>query len=108
MATIQNSLAIYKDTSIFIAEYTGSITAPFKFRLIKVPDSKTLYYKNTLITVKESVHIYSGRDHFYAFDLSSSGPKEMIPCQVVKDVIFGVVDIPKKDDVFASDNVLTN
>jgi hypothetical protein len=25
---------------------------PFKFRLIKVPYSKTLYYKNTLISVK--------------------------------------------------------
>lgn len=108
MAPIQNSLAIYKDTSIFIAEYTGSITAPFKFRLIKVPDSKTLYYKNTLITVKESVHIYAGRDNFYAFDLSSRGPKEMIPGQVVKDLFFGVVDITKTDDVFASDNVLTN
>ena len=108
MAPIQNSLAIYKDTSIFIAEYTGSITNPFKFRIIKVPDSKTLYYKNSLITVKESVHIYAGRDNFYAFDLSSRGPKEMIPGQVVKDLFFGVVDITKTDDVFASDNVLTN
>lgn len=108
MAPLQNSLAIYKDTSIFIAEYTGSITAPFKFRLIKVPDSKTLYYKNTLITVKESVHIYAGRDNFYAFDLSTRGPKELIPGQAVKDLFFDVVDITKTDDVFSADNVLTN
>lgn len=108
MAPLQNSLAIYKDTSIFIAEYTGSVTAPFKFRLIKVPDSKTLYYKNTLISVKESVHIYAGRDNFYAFDLSSRGPKELIPGQAVKDLFYDVADITKTDDVFASDNVLTN
>jgi hypothetical protein len=108
MAPLQNSLAIYKDTSIFIAEYTGSVTAPFKFRLIKVPDSKTLYYKNSLISVKESVHIYAGRDNFYAFDLSSRGPKELIPGQAVKDLFYDVVDITKTDDVFAADNVLTN
>jgi len=108
MAPLQNSLAIYKDTSIFIAEYTGSVTAPFKFRLIKVPDSKTLYYKNTLISVKESIHIYAGRDNFYAFDLSTRGPKELIPGQAVKDLFYDVADITKTDDVFAADNVLTN
>ena len=108
MAPLQNTLAIYKDTSIFIAEYTGVVTAPFKFRLIKVPDSKTLYYKNTLIAVKESVHIYAGRDNFYAFDLSTRGPKELIPGQGVKDLFYGAVDITNTDDVFTADNVLTN
>ena len=108
MAPLQNSLIIYKDTSIFVAEYTGSITAPFKFRLIKVPDSKTLYYKNTLIAVKESMHIYAGRDNFYAFDLSARGPRELTSGQAVKDLLYGVADITKTDDVFAADNSLTN
>lgn len=108
MAPLQNSLIIYKDTSIFVAEYTGKITAPFRFRLIKIPDSKSLYYKNTLIAVKESMHIYAGRDNFYAFDLSARGPRELTSGRAVKDLLYGVADITKTDDVFAADNALTN
>ena len=93
MAPLQHSLIIYKDTSIFVAEYTGKITAPFRFRLIKIPDSKSLYYKNTLIAVKESMHIYAGRDNFYAFDLSARGPRELTSGQAVKDLLYGVADI---------------
>lgn len=107
MAPLQNMIVIYKDTSIFVGQYTGNTNIPFKFRVIKVPSSQALYYKHTLIPLKNS-HIYIGRDSFYAFDLSVGGPKEVSALASVKDLFFSQAEITSTNSVYAVDNVLTN
>ena len=107
MAPLQNMIVIYKDTSIFVGQYTGNTNIPFKFRVIKVPSSQALYYKHTLVPLKNS-HVYIGRDSFYSFDLSSGGPKEVAALASIKDLFFSQSEITATDSVFAADNVLTN
>jgi hypothetical protein len=107
MAPLQNMIVIYKDTSIFVGQYTGNTNIPFKFRVIKVPSSQALYYKNTLVPLKNS-HVYIGRDSFYSFDLSSGGPKEVSALASIKDLFFSQSEITSTNSVFAADNVLTN
>ena len=108
MMPLQSQIVIYKDTSIFVGEYTGDTTSPFKFRLIKIPLSRGLYYKNSLISLKGSAHAFIGRDNFYVFDLSMRSPKEMVPGQVVRDLFYDQVEISQSKDVFAANNVMTN
>jgi hypothetical protein len=107
MAPLQNMIVIYKDTSIFVGQYTGNTNIPFKFRVIKVPSSQALYYKHTLTPLKNS-HIYIGRDSFYSFDLSSGGPKEVSALASIKDLFFSQSEITSTNSVYATDNVLTN
>ena len=107
MAPLQNMIVIYKDTSIFVGQYTGNTNIPFKFRVIKVPSSQALYYKHTLIPLKNS-HVYIGRDSFYSFDLSSGGPKEVAALASIKDLFFSQSEITGTNSVFAADNVLSN
>jgi len=107
MAPLQNMVVIYKDTSIFVGQFTGNTNIPFKFRVIKTPSSQALYYKHTLIPLKNS-HVYVGRDSFYSFDLSSGGPQEVAALASVKDLLFSQTDISTTNTVFAADNTLTN
>jgi|TARA_R100001463_G_scaffold19123_3_gene47241 hypothetical protein len=107
MAPLQNNLVVYKDTSIFIGQYTGNTNIPFKFRVITIPSTQALYYKHTLISVKNT-HIYAGRDSFYSFDLTSRGPKEISALASVKDIFYKQNEIAATNSVFAADNVLTN
>jgi len=107
MAPLQNMIVIYKDTSIFVGQYTGNTNIPFKFRVIKIPSSQALYYKHTLVPLKNS-HVYIGRDSFYSFDLSSGGPKEVSALASIKDLFFSQSEITATNSVFAADNVLTN
>ena len=107
MAPLQNMIVIYKDTSIFVGQYTGDTNIPFKFRVIPIPSTQALYFKHTLVPVKNS-HVYAGRDSFYSFDLTSGGPKELAPLAAVKNVFYEQNDISDTNRVFASDNVLTN
>lgn len=107
MAPLQNMIVVYKDTSIFIGQYTGNTNIPFKFRVVKIPSVQALYFKHTLIPVKNS-HIYVGRDSFYQFDLSSGGPKEVSALAAVKDLFFSQAEIDQTNSVFSTDNVLTN
>jgi len=107
MAPLQNMIVIYKDTSIFVGQYTGNTNIPFKFRVIKIPSSQALYYKHTLVPLRNS-HVYIGRDSFYSFDLSSGGPKEVSALASIKDLFFSQSEIASTNSVFAADNVLTN
>ena len=75
--------------------------------MIKIPSSQALYYKHTLVPLKNS-HVYIGRDSFYSFDLSSGGPKEVSALASIKDLFFSQSEIASTNSVFAADNVLTN
>ena len=109
MMELQGQLVIYKDTSIFLAVYTGVVTMPFKMTRLPVPTDKTLFYKNTLVQVEGLYHVYIGRNAFYRFDLQNRIPVVMKGLDLCSDLFFEAagVDISSTDDVFASVNTLT-
>lgn len=107
MGGLESTIVIYKDTSIFLGSYTGSATAPFQFRLRKVPNGKTLYYRHTLVAINTSFHVYAGRNAFYRFDLTNQIPQEIQPAELSKNLFFDQVRLVDTEKVFAADNFIT-
>lgn len=114
MLELLGNLVVYKDTSIFLGNYTGTIGAPFNFSNNTVyRGSKTLYYRNTLtqVTTKgQQFHIFAGRTSFYRYDLVYQQPMEVETLEVCKDAFYNAVGVPEPLDplsVFAFDNPIT-
>lgn len=107
MAKLQNVLVIYKETSIFIAEYTGNTDAPFRFNSIKIPSAKCLKYRHTVVNAEGMAHIYAGNSSFYTFDLSSRKPKEIVAFKNADTLFFDNAEIANTESIFATDNQLT-
>lgn len=114
MLDLLGNLIVYKDTSIFLGTYTGTIGAPFNFTNNTVyRGSKTLYYRNTLVQVTakgQQFHIFAGRTSFYRYDLVYQQPMEVETLEVCKDIFYNSVQVPQPLDpvgVFAFDNPIT-
>lgn len=107
MMELQGTLVIYKDTSFFLGSYTGDVDQPFVFKMRKVPNSKTLYYRYTLISVNGLAHVYCGRNAIYRLDLTNQLPQELELGELCKDVFFSRASLEQTDDIFAADNALT-
>ena len=109
MADLMGQLVIYKDTSNFLAKYTGVISSPFSFTRMPIADGKNLYYKNTLLNVDGKYHIYSGRNAFYRFDLQNRQPSEMKILDLCGDIFFedASVSIAETDSIFSCFNTNT-
>jgi hypothetical protein len=112
--TLRGFLVVYKETSIFVGQYTGNRAAPWDFQKVygdeegdtSETQSKCLRYRNTLIAVNGVYHIYAGRSSFYRFDLTTRLPTEL-PVEVCKDLFFRHADIKDDDWIFAAFNGLT-
>ncbi len=99
-------LAIYKTTgSIFLARYTGSLTAPFDFTEIKVPHECCLPEKHrfTLIAPDDNTHIYAAGQDIYEFNTSMRIPRLFVPLQNCSETFFSAAG----DDKFSCNNALT-
>ena len=107
MVKLQNVLVIYKETSIFLAEYTGDTDAPFRFNFVKIPASKSLRYKHTVANVEGMAHIYAGDSAFYTFDLASRKPKELPAFKNADSLFFNEAAIANTESIYAADNRLT-
>lgn len=107
MMELQGTLVIYKDTSIFLGNFTGSVERPFIFKLRKVPNGKTLYYRNTLVAVNSSVHVYGGRNAFYKFDLTNQIPQEIELAELCSNIFFEQAKLENTNEIFAADNAIT-
>lgn len=107
MGALESTLVVYKDTSIFLGSYTGQVGAAFQFRLRKVPNGKTLYYRHTLVSINTSFHVYAGRNAFYRFDLTNQIPQEIQGMELCKNLFFDQVDISDTEQIFAADNFTT-
>lgn len=107
MVKLQNVLVIYKETSIFIAEFTGNTDAPFRFNFVKIPAAKCLKYRHTVVNVEGMAHIYAGATSFYSFDLASRKPKEIINFKNADTLFFDNAAIDNTESIFAADNQLT-
>ncbi len=109
MLPLKNALVIYKDTSIFMCRYTALPEAPFDFgqqgpvyRGSQIP-----YYRNTLLTVNDEVHLYAGRDHFYVFDISTRTPREHQPALAVANLFYDHATLARTNEIWAADNQIT-
>jgi hypothetical protein len=107
MVKLQNVLVVYKETSIFLAEYTGDTDAPFRFNFVKIPSSKSLKYKHTVANVEGMAHIYAGAAAFYSFDLSSRKPKELPAFKNADSLFFNEATIANTESIYAADNQIT-
>lgn len=114
MLDLLGNLIVYKDTAIFLGQYSGVTGAPFNFSGATVyRGSKTLYFRNTLISVTakgQVFHLFAGRNSFYRYDLVYQQPMEVESIELCKDLFFGNVGIPDPLDpvgVFAADNPIT-
>lgn len=108
MLGLQDTLVIYKDTDIFLANFTGSPDTPWNFRQIRVPLAKNLYYRYTLTLAQGLFHVYAGRSSFYRFDLTTRQPTEIPSAELVSNLFFDVATIERTNEIFAADNSITN
>ncbi len=110
MGELMGQLVIYKDTSNFLARYTGVPTSPFSFARIGSSEGKGMYYKNTLVNVDGKYHVYAGRNGFYRFDLQNRQPKELAVMDLCSDIFFDSpdVNIGNSDKIFSSFNTNTS
>jgi len=109
MAELQGQLVIYKDTSIFLAVYTGIIEMPFKLTRLGIPTNKGLFYRHTLVPVLGLYHVYAGRNAFYKLDLQTRIPVEVGKLDLCSNLFFDnpSVSIGAACDIYAVDNSLT-
>lgn len=108
MLELQGTIVVYKDTSIFLGNYTGTPEKPFIFKLRKVSNGKTLFYRYTLVAVNTAFHAYAGRNAFYKFDLTNQVPQEIELSQFCQDTFFDQATIANTNRIWAADNALTN
>lgn len=107
MAELQGNLVVYRDTAIYLLEFTGSTTSPFNVTKLKIPGGKSLYYKHTLVDVNGREHVYAGRSSFYEFDLSSRIPREIPIVDSVSNTFFDTAKIEDTEKIFSVHNTPT-
>jgi hypothetical protein len=108
MLALRNILVIYRETSIFHAEYTAAVGSPWKvtkaYPWRNNPDEPTisLYYRHTLVAVG-SKHLFAGRDGFYLYDVINRVPAEVGTFEASKRLFFGKL---RKDPLLGSELTL--
>lgn len=103
--TLRNFFIIYKETSIFIARYTGDTGQAFVLEKVPIPDAATLGFKHTLVDVGGMFHFYAGANGFYRFDMTNRIPMEIPELMGCKEVFFRQAS--KSSEPFSADNSIT-
>lgn len=105
MAQLSKTLVIFKDTSFFLASYTGIPDAPFAFdEPISSPNDQTLHYRWALCTVNGDFFVYPGRNGFYKFSLTGRYPEFLAEFDLVQNVFFDKARIELTEEIFVADN----
>ena len=107
MAELQGNLVVYRDTAIYLMEYTGSTTSPFNVTKLKIPGGKSLYYRHTLVDINGREHVYAGRSSFYEFDLSSRIPREIPAADAVSNNFYDTAKVEDTEKIFSVHNTPT-
>lgn len=97
MLDLLGYLIVYKDTSIWVGQFTGQAGDVFTFNAqTHYSGSKTLYYRNTLIKVNAKnadFHLFAGRNSFYRFDMITQQPTEVLEGELCKDIFFNAAGL---------------
>lgn len=107
MLALRGVMVIYKETSIFVSRYTGVTGAPWDSRLITIPKSSALFYRNTVIEVDGLYHAYAAENEFKRFDMTNQVPLDLPVLQACQNLFFGQADVENMERIFAFDNSIT-
>lgn len=107
MAELQGNLVVYRDTAIYLMEYTGSTTSPFNVTKLKIPGGKSLYYRHTLVDINGREHVYAGRSSFYEFDLSSRIPRAIPSADAMSNSFYDTAKIEDTEKIYSVHNTPT-
>lgn len=104
MEPLSGKLQIYKETSIFIANYIAVAGSPFSFIEKYVGYNQPLF-PDAIISLNGQYHLYPGQgNRFYVFD-GLTGPILFPPCDNARDFFFS--GITNDTECWAIDNTLT-
>lgn len=104
MLKLREQVVIYKDTSIFIGQYTGNVDQPFLFKLIPIPHGQALHYRNTVVNINGLYHLYAGRNAFYSFDLTNQVPQPVLGADLISNLFYDHATIENTESIFVADN----
>lgn len=107
IARLQGRVILYKDSNIFVGRYTGSTDRPFEFERIVASHGRSLYFRNTLVSINNRVHFYAGRNRFYQFDLTTRVPFPVESADYVSNLFYDTANIADSEQIYAADNHLT-
>lgn len=83
-ASLRETLVVYKETGIYLGQFTGDPADPFPFvRVIKT--TEVPWYPHTLVDLAGQAHLYRGRQHFYTFDLVNRRPRVFEPLDPLRN-----------------------
>lgn len=111
MLPLSDQIIIYKDSSIFIGQYLGSVDQPFAFLPRRVQKEQCLFYRNTLSLVEtptEMFHIYAGRNAFYRFDLANQQPMVLPRFENCSNIFFTQATLENTEEIFVCENGITH
>lgn len=107
IAKLNSRVVLYKDTNIFVGRYTGVPERPFEFERIVASHGRSLYFRNTLVVLNNTVHFYAGRNRFYQFDLTTRTPTPIESADYISDLFYDNANISDSEQIYAADNHLT-
>jgi hypothetical protein len=107
MLMLQSRIVIYSDSHIFLGRFTGNVDRPFEFEIIKVEHGRALHYRNTLVSLQNTAHIFAGRTQFYSFDLTTRQPTPIEAFDLLSNLFYDYAAISDTESIYAADNELT-
>lgn len=108
MMELQGRLVIMKDTSIFVARFTGSADQPFEFSKVYA-GPKTIFWRWMMAKVNGRYILFAGRNKFYSFDLGSNTPEEHEKLSLCDSIFFQTVTNPgEMENCYSAVNAITN
>ena len=107
MVPLNGRLVVYKDTNLFLGRFTGAASQPFTFERIVVPHGRSLYYRNTVVSLQDARHVFAGKDRFYAFDLTQRQPIPIPDADLVSDQFYKAARLSDTESIYAVDNSVT-
>ena len=107
MEPLSDRLVVMKDTSFFVAGYTGDSAAPFTFtKTYSGPD--TLYWRWTVCAINGEYLLFAGRFGFRTFNLTTQRPDAHAKMALCENTFFDAAMEENEDLIFAAENGLTN
>lgn len=111
MLPISSTLVIYKDTTIFLAQYTGNVDQPFTFTELEVQPEAMPFYRNTVVLVQngsELYQMYAGRNCFWRFDLTNQQPMSMAKFEACHNIFYSQATLANTDRIWGAQNGLSH
>ena len=106
MEQLRDKLIVYRDTTIFVGNFTGDATQPFIFEPV-YRGSYSIYFKHSLVTVQNNFHVYLGRTGFFRFDLTKKIPQSMETFELGSDVLDKITVEEDRNWVVSGHNPIT-